>query len=108
MIVDLPRWQDTAWPQDRERDVRKHLLRRLDILGGAIRKLQYVGRRSAPDELVLLPRHHRHFLAELKRPGEKPRPDQQREIELLLASGVTVYVLDSREAVDAALFWDLV
>lgn len=101
--------EDTAFPNDAERDVRKHLKDRLQTLGGELRKVSWRNRRSAPDELILVPMRGgnpaKFFLAELKRPGEQPTAAQWREIGLLLSYGVDVRVLDSREAVDAALFW---
>lgn len=101
----------TQFPNDRERDVRKYLKARLKVLGGELRKVRWIGRNGAPDELVGLPGEGRagrkepvSFWVELKRPGEKPERHQQREIDWLRAHGQTVYVIDSREAVDAVLF----
>ena len=91
-----------------ERDIRSHLKRRLQVLGGEIRKLGWVARRGAPDELVLLPHHGRYFIAELKRPGGKPDRHQQREIDLMRRCGIRVEVLSTYDEVDAALFWDLI
>lgn len=99
----------TDFPNDAERDVRKHLKARLKTLGGELRKCSWFPRGSAPDELVLVPARggnaSQHFLAELKRPGKEPTDAQWREIKLLRSYGLDVRVLDSREAVDAALFW---
>lgn len=39
----------------RERDIERHLVRRVKELGGEVRKVQWVGRASAPDRLVMLP-----------------------------------------------------
>lgn len=99
----------TRFPNDAERDVRKHLKGRLKTLGGELRKCSWSPRTSAPDELVLVParggNEPRNFLAELKRPGKEPTDAQWREINRLRSYGMDVRVLDSREAVDAALFW---
>lgn len=99
----------TTFPNDRERDVRAHLKGRLKTLGGELRKCSWFPRSGAPDELVLVPargsRPARFFFAELKRPGKEPEPHQVREITRLHDHNVPVLVLDSREAVDAALFW---
>lgn len=38
-----------------ERDIEKHLVERVKQLGGEVRKVQWVGRRNAPDRLVMLP-----------------------------------------------------
>lgn len=106
----LPPASDTHYPDDKERDVRAYLKKRLRLMGHAsLRKCSWFPRSDAPDELVLIEaqpgRIARGFFAELKRPGAVPRPGQLREIEKLRAAGFVVYVIDSREAVDAALFW---
>jgi hypothetical protein len=38
-----------------ERDIERHLVKRVKALGGEVRKVQWVGRRGAPDRLVMLP-----------------------------------------------------
>jgi hypothetical protein len=63
------------------------------------------GRRGVPDRLVLrpVPEAVRDLVAqyvrfvELKRPGEKPRPEQVREHERLRALGYRVDVIDNME-----------
>ena len=60
--------------------------------GGEVRKVEWSGRRGAPDLLVLVPGHH--FFVEVKAPGEKPRPEQLREHERLRAAGFDVFVSD--------------
>lgn len=100
----------TAFPDDRERDVRSHLKKRLKLLGGELRKVRWIMRNGAPDEFVAIPANRaghkaaRSFWIELKRPGEVPERHQQKEIDWLREHGQTVYVCDSREAVDAVLF----
>ena len=39
----------------RERDIEAYLVKRVKVLGGEVRKVQWVGRKSAPDRLVMLP-----------------------------------------------------
>lgn len=39
----------------KERDIEKYLVERVKALGGEVRKVQWVGRKSAPDRLVMLP-----------------------------------------------------
>lgn len=100
----------TAFPNDRERDVRAYLKKRLKLFGGELRKLSWFQRNGAPDELVLLPGIDgvcgpEACFVELKAPGKAPKAHQQREIDKLRAYGLKVLVLDTREAVDAALFW---
>lgn len=116
----------------RESDIEKHLVKRVKALGGEVRKVQWIGRRGAPDRLVMMP----HWLkgrampltqeqldeiakwrsitiqplavgstvwVELKAPGEKPRPEQLREHTRMRAMGQRVEVIDSIEGVERLL-----
>lgn len=85
----------------RESEIEAYLVKRVKELGGEIRKVKWVGRRGAPDRFVMV--YGLHFFVELKAPGEKPRPEQVREIELLKTRGVGVYVLDSIDTVERLL-----
>ena len=81
-----------------ERDVEKYLVRRVKMLGGEVRKVKWIGRRGAPDRLVMLP--NVSFWAELKRPGERPRPEQMREHDRMREAGNIVLVLDTPTQID--------
>ena len=61
--------------------------------GWFVRKLQWAGRRNAPDRFFA--KDGRVVLIEFKRPNGKPRPGQAREIERLRAAGVEVFVADN-------------
>jgi hypothetical protein len=115
----------------RESTVEQHLVKRVKALGGEVRKVQWIGRRGAPDRIVMLPaysdlprgdritalevreamgaaltgRLHTPMSAwvELKRPGEVAEPHQAREHERMRKMGQRVVVLDSIEAVDKFL-----
>lgn len=99
----------------RESAIEKYLVRRAKELGGEVRKVQWVGRRGAPDRLVMLPtmpyhspapivyHHPRTIWIELKAPGEKVKPHQAREHERMRAMGQRVEVVDSFERVDEVL-----
>lgn len=84
-----------------ERDVEKYLCRRVKKAGGEVRKVQWLGRSSAPDRLVLLPGWAP--FAELKRPGELPTPAQVREHQRMRRSGLHVEIITSCAAVDALI-----
>ena len=56
-------------------------------------KFERVGR-GWPDKIYLGPDND-HFIAEWKRPGEKPRKQQQARIDKLRAMGHEVLVLDN-------------
>ncbi len=91
----------------RESVIEKHLVQRVKALGGEVRKVQWVGRRGAPDRLVMLPRRdgdeHTTTWVELKAPGVKPEPHQLREHERMRAMGQRVVVIDSIKAVEELL-----
>lgn len=48
----------------RESQIEKYLVKRVKELGGEVRKVQWVGRRSAPDRLVMLPERSRGDLSD--------------------------------------------
>jgi hypothetical protein len=97
----------------RERDIEAHLVKRVKALGGEVRKVQWIGRRGAPDRLVMLPPwaaagstadgEATTTWVELKAPGVKPEGYQLREHERMRKMGQTVLVIDSIEQVDAWL-----
>jgi len=82
----------------RESEVEQHLIRRAKERGGDARKVKWIGRKGAPDRLVLLP--GRHFFVETKRPGKKAEAHQRREHERLKIAGFQVFVLDSKYAIN--------
>ena len=96
----------------RERDIERHLVKRVKELGGEVRKVQWIGRRGAPDRLVMLPEKHWVLIAsagvgaiwvELKAPGKKAEPHQVREHERMRTMGQCVVVIDSIEGVEELL-----
>lgn len=95
----------------RERDIERHLVQRVKALGGEVRKVKWIGRRGAPDRLVMLPHGDRSgscssiktFFVELKAPGQKAKAHQRREHVRMRAMGQIVMVIDSIEAVEALL-----
>lgn len=97
----------------RERDIEKYLSRRVKELGGECRKVQWIGRRGAPDRLVMLPLDWyvdrtghatgSPIWVELKAPGVKPAPYQVREHNRMRAMGQRVVVIDSIEGVEELL-----
>lgn len=97
--------------QLRERDIERHLVKRVKELGGEVRKVQWVGRNGAPDRLVMLPehfgqaglRHNRAIWVELKAPGKLAEPHQIREHKRMRAMGQRVVVIDSIEGVEDLL-----
>lgn len=93
-----------------ERDIERHLVRRVKELGGEVRKVQWIGRRGAPDRLVMCSRASSGSFSacstiwvELKAPGVKPDAHQLREHERMRRMGQRVVVVDSLERVDEVL-----
>ena len=95
----------------RERDIEAHLVKRVKALGGEVRKVQWIGRRGAPDRLVMLPRQmvqadiwqRSAIWVELKATGVKPEAHQLREHIRMRAMGQRVVVIDSIEGVEELL-----
>lgn len=85
-----------------ERDLEAHLIRQVQALGGEVRKVRWIGRRGAPDRLVLVPGCW-PFLLELKAPGQKLSVQQSREMARLASFGLPCAWADSRETVAAAI-----
>jgi hypothetical protein len=95
----------------RESTIEAHLVKRVKELGGEVRKVQWLGRKGAPDRLVMLPLCGRYgrdgtvctFWVELKAPGEKAKPHQKREHDRMREMGQRVVVIDSIEGVEELL-----
>lgn len=99
----------------RESEIEKYLVAKVKALGGEVRKVQWIGRRGAPDRLVMLqptiPRVVDGLVretpactwVELKAPGKKPEPHQVREHNRMRRMGQRVVVIDSFEGVDELL-----
>lgn len=83
-----------------ESKVEQHFVDCAKARSGEVRKLAYIGRRGAPDRLLVLP-VGRVFFVELKRPGNHADDHQAREHQRLRHVGADVRVLDTLEAVDA-------
>lgn len=106
-----------------ERDIEKYLVKRVKELGGEVRKVEWVGRRGAPDRLVMLPpkpalpgfdllgaKRAATIWVEVKNPDTiKTFPAnaheraQHREHERMRKLGQRVEVIGTIEQVDALL-----
>ena len=105
----------------KERDIENHLVDRAVQLGGEVRKVKWIGRRGAPDRLVMLPPTKLReffgvadgtttFWVELKAPGKKAtfpadahERQQDREHKRMRAMGQRVEVIDSIIGVEELL-----
>lgn len=84
----------------RESDIETYLVEQVWKAGGEVRKVKWIGRRGAPDRVVMQLRRRNTVWVELKAPGEKAKPHQHREHERMRAMGQDVVVIDSFEGVD--------
>lgn len=84
-----------------EKNIEMYFNKQIKKMGGLSRKYTSPGRRGVPDRIAILNGHV--YFVELKRPGQKPRPDQLAEHRALAKHDVKVYVLDSKYAVDVWL-----
>lgn len=82
-----------------EQEVEDYLCAEVRKSGGEVRKAEWIGRKHCPDRRVMHP--SRCCWVEVKRPGAKPRPGQQREHERMRSFGEDVIVIASMDEVDA-------
>ena len=111
---------ETRPKRELEESVESYLVRRVREMGGEVRKVQWVGRKNAPDRVVMMPDgrvlagdsigYGRTIWVELKRPGHAAKfpsnaheRQQHEEHEKMRRMGQLVYVIDSKDAVDALL-----
>ena len=86
----------------REKQIEQRLVKAVKARGGLCPKLVSPGTDGMPDRMVLLPDSHMGFV-EVKAPGEKPLPRQQRRHEQLRELGYKVSVLDDPEQIPPIL-----
>lgn len=90
-----------------EAKVEDYLVERVKALGGEQRKLKWVGRAGAPDRLVWFTFPEVGMIEVKPDRSTGPRGtlehSQRREIPRLREAGWPVFVVESREDVDAAL-----
>ena len=82
----------------REKVIERELVRAVKAVGGMCPKLISPGTDGMPDRMVLLPEARIRFV-EVKAPGQKPRPLQERRHAQLRDLGFMVFVLDDPEQI---------
>ena len=94
----------------KESDIEDYLVKRVHAMGGEVRKVNWIGRKSAPDRVVMRRCETPTVWVELKRPGGKTtfpknahEEAQAREHERMRQAGQRVELIDSFEGVDALL-----
>ena len=83
----------------KEKDIEKYLRDEIKKVGGIAYKFVSPGNAGVPDRLVLLPDGLMFFI-ELKAPGKKTRPIQDRQAGRIRRLGFKVEILDSKNKVD--------
>ena len=86
----------------REKEIEQRLMREVKKQGGICPKFVSPGMSGMPDRIILLPRGKFAF-AELKAPGERPRPLQLARHRLLRKLGFKVYVIDGTEQIGGVI-----
>ena len=86
----------------RERDIEKKLVSEVKKAGGLALKFVSPGLSGVPDRIVLMPGGMACF-AELKAPGKKMRPLQEKRKEMLERLGFQVYCIDSIDLIGGVL-----
>ena len=98
----------------RESDIEKYLVKRVKALGGEVRKVEWIGRRGAPDRVVMMHAGKKPWWptiwVELKNPetiktfpADAHERAQAREHERMRAMGQRVEVVGTYEQVDELL-----
>lgn len=97
----------------RESEIEGYLVKRVNAMRGEVRKVRWVGRRGAPDRIVMLPSfgcgplngkpYNTTLWVELKATGKEAEPHQLREHERMRRMGQRVEVVDSFKRVDEVL-----
>lgn len=86
----------------REQEIERRLSAEAKKMGGMAVKFVSPGLDGVPDRIVLLPGRKFAFV-ELKAPGKKPRPLQEKRKRQLEALGFPVYVVDGVDQIGGVL-----
>ena len=85
----------------REKQIESKLSMAVKKRGGLCEKLN-TGTAGWPDRIILMPDGKIAF-AELKAPGQKPRPLQVARHKILMGLGFRVYVIDGTEQIGGVI-----
>lgn len=86
----------------REAHIERYLVREVEKRGGFVRKLKWIGQRSAPDRFISIPGYG-VILIEVKRPKKFLTSAQAREHNRLSKAGTRCGWVNSYEGVDALM-----
>ena len=80
---------------DKESDLQSDILDFAHVRGWFAQKVEFKGRRGGMDVVAI--RRGRTVWIEVKRPGEEPRPQQERVAQEMRLAGAEVHWADSME-----------
>lgn len=83
----------------KESEIENYFVRKIEAIGGRAIKFNPHNNRGLPDRVCFLPGGH-IFLVELKRPGMRPRKNQERQLALFRKLGFQATWADSFSRVD--------
>ncbi|MGX7196746.1 VRR-NUC domain-containing protein [Enterococcus olivae] len=83
-----------------EKDIETYFKKQITKAGGLCLKFTSPGVRGVPDRIAIF--KGKTFFVELKRPGQKPRKDQEKMAKTFEKHGVKIYVIDTKT--EAELF----
>lgn len=86
----------------REKEIEQKLVKAVKNGGGICPKFVSPGFDGMPDRIILLP-DGKFVFAELKAPGERPRPLQLARYRLLRKLGFKVYVIDGVQQIGGVI-----
>ncbi|QZO76329.1 VRR-NUC domain-containing protein [Helcococcus kunzii] len=86
----------------REKEIEEGLVKKVKTLNGLCLKFTSPSMTGVPDRLIFLPGGKIGFV-EVKRPGQKPRPIQEKRIRQFKDLGFKVYVLDDKKEIDGII-----
>ena len=82
-----------------EKELEKNMKYEIKKLGGRAYKFISPGNAGVPDRLIVLPGERVYFV-ELKRPGEKPRKLQEKQIKFLQELGCSVVIISTEKELE--------
>ncbi|MFM1524786.1 MULTISPECIES: VRR-NUC domain-containing protein [Helcococcus] len=86
----------------REKDIEKNLVKKVKDMRGLCLKFISPSMNGVPDRILLFPKGRIYF-AELKAPGKKLRPLQEKRKKEFENLGFKVFVIDSNEKIKDVL-----
>ena len=88
----------------KEDEIEEYLVRQIEKLGGRAIKFNPHNNRGLPDRICFLPGGFL-LLVEVKRPGLRPRKNQERQLQTFRKMGFQATWADTRKRVDALITW---